>query len=169
MKRRAGAFFRWAIVILIAAAAQAAPATADQALLPVHVDLTHGRILITLPAPDREGIYGRYLYAASMQTGLGSAAITLDRGLLGGTQLVDFRRIGTQVAVAFENPRFRALGGTAAEQRGVTQSFPTDIVWMTRPVSTKPDGGVVIDIAPFLTQDVMHLASQLDSAERISR
>jgi hypothetical protein len=162
MKRRAAAFGRWAIVVLAAAAAHAAPAFA-QALLPVHVDLTHGRILITLPPPDRDGSYGRYLYAASMQTGLGSAAITLDRGLLGGTQLLDFRRIGTEVAVVFENPRFRAVGGTADERQGVMESFPTAIVWMTHPVSTKPDGGVVIDIAPFLTQDVMHLAAQLDS------
>ncbi len=130
----------------------------------MHVDLTQGRILVTLPPPDRDGIYGRYLYAASMQTGLGSAAITLDRGLLGGTQLLDFRRIGTEVAVAFENPRFRAMGGTAEERRGVSESFPTAIVWMTRPVTTKPDGSVVVDIAPFLTQDVMHLAAQLDSS-----
>lgn len=163
MKLRAGAFGRWLIVMLATAAAHAAPAFAAQALLPVHVDLTRGRILITLPPPDSDGIYGRYLYSASMQTGLGSAAITLDRGLFGGTQLLDFRRIGTKVAVAFENTRFRAMGGTPAERRGVAQSFPTDIVWMTQPVSIKRDGGVVIDIAPFLTQDVMHLTRQLDS------
>ncbi len=163
MKHRAGAFRRWAMIVLAAAAAHAAPALAQRALLPVHVDLARGRILITLPPPDRAGLYGRYLYSTSMQTGLGSAAITLDRGLEGRTQLMDFRRIGTQVAIAFENPRFRAVGGTAAQRRGVTASFPTDIVWMTHPVSTRADGGVVIDIAPFLTQDVMHLARQLDS------
>ena len=164
MNRHTGAFHRWVIIVLAAAAAHAASAFAEQPLLPVHVDLTQGRILVTLPPPDGDGIYGRYLYAASMQTGLGSAAITLDRGLYGGTQLLDFRRVGTKVAVAFENPRFRALDGTSAEQRGVTESFPTDVVWMTAPVSTTPSGGVVIDVAPFLAQDTMHLATQLDSA-----
>ncbi|MDE1923250.1 MAG: peptidase, partial [Gammaproteobacteria bacterium] len=130
-------------IILMAAAAANAPALAEQALLPVHVDLAGGRILLTLPPPDGDGVYGRFLYAASMQTGLGSAAVTLDRGLIGGTQLVDFRRVGTKVAVAFENPRFRAQGGTAAERRGVSESFPTDVVWMSTPVSTTPAGGVV--------------------------
>ncbi|MDE2306084.1 MAG: zinc-dependent metalloprotease [Gammaproteobacteria bacterium] len=148
----------------MAAAAANAPALAEQALLPVHVDLAGGRILLTLPPPDGDGVYGRFLYAASMQTGLGSAAVTLDRGLIGGTQLVDFRRVGTKVAVAFENPRFRAQGGTAAERRGVSESFPTDVVWMSTPVSTTPAGGVVIDLAPFLAQDSMHVAEQLGTA-----
>jgi hypothetical protein len=76
---RAAVLSRWAIVVLAVAAVHAVPAFAVEALLPVHVDLTKGRILITLPAPDRDGIYGRYLYAASMQTGLDVAALIRDR------------------------------------------------------------------------------------------
>ncbi len=162
MRLQVAAFSRVVGIVLVVAALSMAPASA-QGLLPVHVDTVQGRILLTLPPPDPQGIYGRYLYATSLQTGLGSAAITLDRGLDGRTELLDFRRVGTEVAIAFENPRFRAVGGTASEQRGVRESFPIDVVWMSRPVSTKPDGSVVIDIAPFLTQDVMHLARQLDS------
>ncbi|MHB1872091.1 MAG: zinc-dependent metalloprotease [Steroidobacteraceae bacterium] len=162
MQQRFAALCRFVMMVCAVVALRAAPAGAE-GLLPVRVDTVHGRILLTLPPPKAHGIYARYLYATSLQTGLGSADITLDRGLDGPTQLLDFRRIGTEVAIAFENPRFRAVGGTAGEREGVTDSFPVDVVWMTRPVSIRPDGSVVIDIAPFLTQDVMHLARQLDA------
>lgn len=147
---------------LLATATRAEPVSAA-ALLPVHVDEARGRILLTLPPPDRAGIYGRYLYATALQTGLGSAHITLDRGLVGPTQLLDFRRIGTKVAVVFENPRFRSSRGSVEERRGVTDSFAFDVAWMTQPVARRPDGAVIIDIAPFLTRDVMHLAARLDA------
>ncbi len=158
---KALAMMAFAGAVLLAAAAHAQPGR-QGALLPVHVDEARGRILLTLPPPARDGVYGRYLYATSLQTGLGSPEITLDRGLLGRTQLLAFRRFGTRVAVVFENPRFRATGGTPAERRGVAHSFAFDVAWMTTPISRLADGAVVIDIAPFLTRDAMHLAAQLD-------
>ena len=75
-----------ALLLGTAAPAFAAPAaevlagTAERkGLLPVHVDATAGRILLSLPAPDREGISGRYIYVTTLKTGLGSAPIGLDR------------------------------------------------------------------------------------------
>ena len=163
MREHRAAFGRIGALVCAAAALCAARASAA-GLLPVRVDQVHGRILLTLPPPNARGIYGRYLWSSSLQRGLGSAHVTLDRGLQGPTELLDFRRVGTQVAIAFENTRFRAVGGSAAQRRGVRHSFPLDVVWMGRPLVRKPDGSVVIDIAPFLTQDVMHLARQLDTA-----
>src|SRR4051812_43025527 len=67
-------------------------------LIPVHVDRRGGRILLTLPAPDAEGVSGRFIYVASLETGLGSAPIGLDRALSSGSRLLVFRRIGRKVA-----------------------------------------------------------------------
>ena len=39
-------------------------------LLPVHVDANGGRIILSLPAPDAEGISGRFLYATTLRTGI---------------------------------------------------------------------------------------------------
>src|SRR3954465_3511604 len=64
------------LLLLCAAAAPpsapaAAPAGAGRALrgteaqdglLPVHVDRNGGRVLLSLPAPDEEGISGRFIY-----------------------------------------------------------------------------------------------------------
>jgi len=93
----------------IAIAAQAAPApprppaqvlegtVAQTGLLPVNVDRRQGRIIVSLPAPDADGISGRFVYVASLETGLGSAPIGLDRGLAGGSRIIVFRRVGRKL------------------------------------------------------------------------
>ena len=63
-------------------------------LLPVQADAANGKILLTLPRPGADGVSGRFLYTASLRTGLGSAPTFLDRGKLGNTQILAFRPIG---------------------------------------------------------------------------
>ena len=81
---------------------------AQDGLLPVHVDRRQGRILLSLPAPDAQGIAGRFVYVASLETGLGSAPIGLDRGLAGGSKIIVFRRVGRKILAEVENSRFRS-------------------------------------------------------------
>ena len=109
----------FASFIALAAPVAAAPkpsdavfqhSTAYSGLLPVHVDVDGGRILLTLPKPGEDGVSARYLYSTSLRTGLGSAPTFLDRGRVGQTQILAFRRLGKRVAAQFENPRFRATG-----------------------------------------------------------
>ncbi len=131
-------------------------------LLPVKVDADSGRILLTLPPPGADGVSGRFLYATAIKTGLGSAPIRIDHGMLGDTQILAFRRLGKKVAVTYENPKFRATGD-AAIQKGARESFPFSTMGMVDIVSSTPDGGVTIDIAPFLTRDTMGLTDTLNS------
>jgi hypothetical protein len=134
--------------------------TALEGLLPVHVDQRDGRILVTLPAAGTDGISGRFLYATSLRTGLGSAPTFLDRGRVGRTQLIAFRRYGKKIAAVFENPRFRAAGD------GTTPSpdFATSIVWMGDIATTLPDGRIVVDISGFLAADTLGIAQSLDQS-----
>src|SRR6059058_2669408 len=74
----------------------------EDGLLPVHVDRRGGRILLSLPAPDAEGISGRFIYVASLETGLGSAPLGLDRALSSGSRLLVFRRIGRKLVAEIE-------------------------------------------------------------------
>ncbi|MFD1950435.1 zinc-dependent metalloprotease [Sphingomonas arantia] len=159
-----------AALALAAAALTATPVAAqptvvrsspDGALLPTTVDQTTGRILITLPAPAADGTMGRFLYSATLKTGLGSAPIRLDHGMLSPTQLLAFRRLGRKVAVMFENPRYTAAGGPDIA-RGVRESFPTSLIELVDIVATTPAGGVTIDIAPLLTHDVLNIAGALN-------
>ena len=131
------------------------------ALLPVAVDKADGKILLTLPPPGPDGVSGRFIYATAIKTGLGSAPIRIDHGMLGETHILAFRRLGKKIAVAYENPRYAASGGPDIE-RGVRQSFPFTTVAMIDIASTAPNGGVTIDISPFLTKDTMDLAKVMN-------
>lgn len=154
-----------ALAPLLSAAGAHAAAPATPALLPVAVDRARGTILVTLPPPDADGVSGRYLYATTLKTGLGSARITLDHGMVGQTQLLAFRRLGRKVAITFENPRYRATGSPEIV-KGARQSFPFSTAAMVDIVSTDPSGAVTIDIAPFLTRDTMDIATVLNGDGR---
>ena len=132
-----------------------ANSVAMDGLLPVHVDRNDGHILLTLPPPGADGVSVEYLYTPSLRTGLGSAPTFLDRGRVGATQLLAFRRIGKQVAAVFENPRFRRGDGSTSSD------FATSIVWMGDIKATLADGRMVVDIAPFLAADTLGIARSL--------
>ncbi|GAA4767567.1 zinc-dependent metalloprotease [Stakelama sediminis] len=137
--------------------------TAHAGLLPVHVDTQGGRILLTLPPPGKDGVSARYIYTNSLRTGLGSAPTFLDRGRVGGTQIVAFRRIGKKVALQFENPRFRATGAAQSDPSG-SQDFAVSTVWMGDIAATLPDGSFVVDISSFLTADTLGIATSLNQS-----
>ncbi|MEA1676007.1 zinc-dependent metalloprotease [Nitrospirillum sp. BR 11163] len=128
---------------------------AQDGLMPVRVDKGQGKIFLTLPAPGTDGVMARYLYTPALRTGLGSAPTFLDRGRIGQTQVLAFRLLGAKVAVQFENPRFR--NPTAS---GPSADFATSIVWMGDAVPL-PDGRVAVDIAKFLTADMLGIAKSL--------
>ncbi len=145
-----------ALASLSVSAIAAPAATATGALLPVKVDKAEGKILVTLPPPGADGVSGRFLYAASLRTGLGSAPAVLDRGRVGETRILAFRRLGKKVAIQFENPRFRAGGTNPA-----SADFAVSTVWLADVVSATPDGGVTIDLSGFLAADVLGIATAL--------
>ena len=133
-------------------------------LLPIHVDAKAGRILLSLPRPDAQGLMGRYLYVAALRTGLGSAPIGLDRALSSGSKLVAFRRLGKKVVVEVDNPRFRATNAPAPEQAAARESFAYSTLWTGDVAGETPDGRVLVDLAPFLTRDAAGIGQALKGA-----
>ncbi|HSM96903.1 MAG TPA: zinc-dependent metalloprotease [Rhizomicrobium sp.] len=135
----------------------------ETGLLPVHADTLHGQILFTLPKPGADGVSARFLYTTSLRTGLGAAPTFLDRGRVGTTQIIAFRRIGKKVAIQFENPRFRANGAEPSDPRG-SGDFAISTVWMGDVASTLPGGGFTVDIAGFLASDTLGIAASLNQS-----
>lgn len=131
-----------------------------QGLLPMHVDRRDGRILVTLPPAQDDGVSARFLYTATLRTGLGAAPTFLDRGRLGQTQVIAFRRYGKKIAAVFENPRFRG----AETGRAASPDFATSIVWMGDIAATLPDGRMVVDVSGFLTTDTVGIVTSLDQS-----
>lgn len=145
---------------LVSPAALAADDDGDP-LVDVSTNLADGRIMVTLPAPDAEGIAARYIYIAQVETGLGSAAVGVDRGATLANGIVAFRRIGGKIVVEMENSRFAADRGTADERQGVENSFPDATLWVGEIAETARDGSFTFDFAPFLAADRFGLARQL--------
>lgn len=149
---------------LLASSCLAAPSAADDGggpLIKVAANATDGKIEVTLPRPGADGIAARYIYIAQVETGLGSAAVGVDRGATLANGIVAFRRIGGKVVVELENSRFVATGGTAAERAGVENSFPDATLWVGEIGDTAKDGSFTFDFAPFLAADRFGLANQL--------
>ncbi len=149
--------------LLLAAAAPSGQALAqdEEPLFATQVLADEGAVHFTLAAPDAGGRSGCYIYANSLRSGLGSSIIRLDRGMIGDEQLLCFRRMGDKVAATFENPRFRATGDGDTEQ-GARESFAFTVAAMLPVVSGERDGGVVVDMTPFLSQDVVGIADALN-------
>src|SRR5690242_7499343 len=159
-------FSALALGLLLSTSAFAAPHHSGQtsaALLPVHADRQRGQILFTLPKPGEDGVSARFLYTTSLRTGLGAAPTFLDRGRVGTTQIIAFRRIGKKVAIQFENPRFRANGADPSDPRG-SGDFAVSTVWMGDIASTSPGGGFTVDISSFLVTQDLGIAAALNQS-----
>lgn len=138
-----------------------AGAEARDGLLRTFVDRKTNRILVRLPAPDTEGVSGRFIYQSSLATGLGSTPIGLDRAEMGRALVVVFRRAGRKIILQAENHGFRADGGGAAETRAVRDSFAISNIWSADVAAEEPDGAVLVDLTSFLTQDTLDIAARL--------
>lgn len=136
-------------------------AAAEEALLPARAVPDRGTIEFTLPEPDADGKAGCYIYASSLRSGLGSPDIRLDRGMVGDEQLLCFRRVGNKIAATFENPRFRATGDADTEKGG-SESFAFTIAAMLEILPGARGGGITVDMAPFLTHDVIGISQTLN-------
>ncbi|MDT7604825.1 MAG: hypothetical protein QOF61_2822, partial [Acidobacteriota bacterium] len=85
---------------------------------PLYWDAERGRLLLEIARFNQE-----FLYQTSLQTGVGSNPIGLDRGQLGSTHVVRFERVGPKVLLVEPNQRYRARSNDANERRAVEESF----------------------------------------------
>jgi hypothetical protein len=134
---------------------------AQEGLLPVRVDRKGGRILLALPAADADGVSGRFIYLTTLESGLGSAPVGLDRAQSSGSRLLLFRRVGRKMVAEIENPRFRASGADPDVEEGVRRSFAYSTLWSGDVAGELPDGRQLVDISSFLTRDDMDIAGSL--------
>lgn len=134
---------------------------AEPVLIPVDAEVESGKIIATLPKPAGDGVSGRFIYVSQLETGVGSAAVGLDRKAPGNSRILVFRRIGKKVAAEIENTKFIASRGSIAEQRAVQESFAGSTIWMGEVITTKSDGSFTVDLASFLARDDLGIARQV--------
>ena len=81
-------------------------------------DAANGKIWLQVDKLDKE-----FLYVNSLPAGLGSNDIGLDRGLIGGSRIVSFNKVGKKLFLVQPNYSYRASSADKNEQRAVKESF----------------------------------------------
>ncbi|MDH4062879.1 MAG: zinc-dependent metalloprotease [Acidobacteriota bacterium] len=114
--------------------------------VPFYWDEARGRVLIEIPAFGQDVLY--YVSAAS---GGGSVEMSFDRGIM-DSSVIHFQRSGPRVLVVQQNLRYRAVGGSAALEENVRDSFPTSVL-AALPVEADENGRVLVDATPLFMRD----------------
>jgi hypothetical protein len=127
---------------------------------PVYWDAERGRLLLEIVRFNQE-----FLYQTSLQTGVGSNPIGLDRGQLGGTHVVFFERVGPKVLLVEPNQRYRARSPDANERRAVEESFARSVLWGFK-VEAAEGERVLVDATQFFMRDAHGVADALRRAQQ---
>jgi hypothetical protein len=143
-----------------AIAARTSALQSQDGFLPLHWDDKEGKLFLQIPGTGEE-----LIYQVSLPAGLGSNPIGLDRGQLGDTRLVRFDRVGPKVLLVEPAARYRALGGSAAEQKAVAESFASSVLWSFK-VEAETAGRLLVDATEFFLRDAHGVAAQLRDTQQ---
>ena len=123
--------------------------------IPLHWDSEEGRLYA-----DISDVEGPFIYYNGLSHGVGSNDLGLDRGRLGDTYLVEFRKVGKKVFLAALNTKYTARSEDAQERRAVAEAFAESIIWGFDVVESGPDA-LVIDLTDFALSDATGIADLL--------
>ncbi|HEU4520848.1 MAG TPA: peptidase, partial [Thermoanaerobaculia bacterium] len=116
------------LLTMPAAAATIAEKTAGMqrfdGFLPLFWDESTGTLYMEIGRLDEE-----ILYVGSLAAGLGSNDIGLDRGQLGDSAIIEFRRAGNKVLMVQPNFSYRATSDNAEERLAVEEAFAVSTLW----------------------------------------
>ncbi|MAY22102.1 MAG: peptidase [Flavobacteriaceae bacterium] len=121
-----------------------------------------GKIFLEIPEDqlDKE-----FLYVHSLRTGLGSNDIGLDRGQLGGGEVVKFIKSGKKILLLQPNLDYRAQTDNPMERRSIEEAFARSVLYGFSVKQTE-NKTHLIDFTPFLMEDRHGVASRLKSSNQ---
>jgi Met-zincin/Domain of unknown function (DUF5117) len=125
---------------------------------PMYWDEPAGTLYLEIPKLNTE-----VLYQTGIGAGMGSNDIGLDRGLLVGTRVVSFERVGPKVLMVQPNYDYRAVSDNADERKAVEDAFAKSVIWGFT-VAAESDGRALVDLSDFLMRDATGLGARLQPA-----
>lgn len=123
-------------------------------------DEKQGKIWLEIDKFEQE-----FLYINSLQAGIGSNDIGLDRGQLGHERVVKFSRSGDKVLMTNINYKYRANSDNADERLAVEEAFAQSVLWGFE-VSSENKNAVLVDATRFLLQDAHGVAKRLQQSKQ---
>ncbi|MEO2127555.1 MAG: zinc-dependent metalloprotease [Christiangramia sp.] len=107
-----------------------------------------------------EDLDSEFLYSHFLTSGVGSNDIGLDRGQLGGEAVVKFVKAGNKLLLVQPNMDYRAITDNAAEKASVAEAFAKSVIFGFE-IKEQKDGKYLIDLSPFLMEDVHGVTDRL--------
>lgn len=101
-----------------------------------------------------------FLYVNSLSSGVGSNDIGLDRGQLGDSRVVYFKKAGNKLLLIQPNLKYRAITDNLLEKQSVEQAFSKSILGGFK-IEEEKNGKFIIDITSLFMQDTHGVISKL--------
>jgi hypothetical protein len=102
-----------------------------------------------------------FLYVSWLARGVGSNDLGLDRGQLGATRVVRFRRTGPRVLLIQDNLDYLSNSDDAAERAAVEQSFAFSVLGGFDVAAEADAGGLLLDVTDFFLRDAHGVGTRL--------
>ncbi|GHB24879.1 zinc-dependent metalloprotease [Mongoliitalea lutea] len=125
-----------------------------------YLDDSKGKIYLEVDRLEDE-----FLYVNSMPAGVGSNDIGLDRGQLGRTRIVEFRKAGNKILLFHKNYDFRAFSDNPAEVKSVKDAFAESVLWGFD-IAQESNGKFIVDATAFYLQDAHQVAEKLGNSRQ---
>ncbi|KEO72350.1 zinc-dependent metalloprotease [Anditalea andensis] len=126
----------------------------------VHTHEEKGKIFLEISDLDKE-----FLYVNALVAGVGSNDLGLDRGQLGNTRVVEFRKAGNKILLVEKNMNYRAISDNEDEVRSVQDAFAESVLWGFEITESK-GGKHMVDATSFYLQDAHQIAEKLTKAKQ---
>ena len=123
-------------------------------------DAINGKIWLQVDKFDKE-----FLYVNSLPAGLGSNDLGLDRGLIGGTRIVSFNKVGKKLFLVQPNYSFRASAKDKNEQKAVKESFAQSTIG-NFVIDEEEGDKVLVDATNFFVRDAQNVADRIRLARQ---
>ncbi|MDT8340107.1 MAG: zinc-dependent metalloprotease [Longimicrobiales bacterium] len=123
--------------------------------IPVYFEESTGKLWLEIARFGEE-----ILHYVSLPAGMGQNDLGLNRGDLGPSQVVVFRRVGPTVLMEEPNYRYRAVSDDPLERRSVEDGFPTSVHWGFS-VAARTGERVLVDATDFFLRDAHGVVNTL--------
>ncbi|WP_297336311.1 zinc-dependent metalloprotease [Algoriphagus sp.] len=132
----------------------------QEGFIDFYLDPEKGKIYLEINQLENE-----FLYVNSLTAGVGSNDLGLDRGQLGNTRIVEFRKTGNKLFLVHKNYDFRAYSENLYEVKSVHDAFAESVLWGFEIVQ-KDGENLLVDATNFYMQDAHGVADRLSQARQ---
>uniref|UniRef100_UPI0040486F8F zinc-dependent metalloprotease n=1 Tax=Algoriphagus sp. TaxID=1872435 RepID=UPI0040486F8F len=129
--------------------------TKKEGFVPFYLDEEKGKIYLEIDKLNQE-----LLYVNTLTAGIGSNDIGLDRGKLGDTRVVEFRKAGNKITMVHKNYDYRAYTNNPYEAKSIQDAFAESTLWGFEIVKTEGTN-FLVDGTNFFLQDVHGVSETL--------